>query len=40
MGNAVPEPEILLKYSKFSILNIARGEKTQVVEYIGGASKK
>lgn len=31
---------VKVKYSKFSILNIARGEKTQVVQYIGGASKK
>lgn len=31
---------IKVKCSKFSILNTARGEKTQVVQYIGGASKK
>lgn len=45
MGNAVPDPGkwywlIKLKYSEFSILNTARGEQTQVVQYTGDASKK
>lgn len=45
MGNAVPNPEkwywlMKLKYSQFSILNTARGEKTRVVQYTGDSSKK